>query len=80
MVQYRGLEIVKAIFDALANENGRGYLLLPDDFREVYQKVREPHHKKRVICDFIAGMTDRYAVEFYGRLKSENAQTIFKPL
>lgn len=35
---------------------------------------------KRVICDFIAGMTDRYAMEFYGRLFSENPQTIFKPL
>jgi dGTPase len=32
-----------------------------------------------VICDFIAGMTDAYAIDFYARLKSENARTIFKP-
>jgi dGTPase len=36
--------------------------------------------KARVLCDFIAGMTDRYAVEFYGRSPSENPQTIFTPL
>ena len=29
---------------------------------------------------FIAGMTDRYAVEFYGRLNSDTPQTVFKPL
>ena len=36
--------------------------------------------KARVLCNFIAGMTDRYGVEFYGRSRSENPQTIFKPL
>ncbi len=33
----------------------------------------------RVICDFVAGMTDRYAAEFYERLYGGN-QTIFKPI
>ncbi|MGA9726232.1 MAG: hypothetical protein WBE80_09245 [Methylocella sp.] len=36
--------------------------------------------KKRVVCDFIAGMTDRYAVEFYSRIFSDSPQSIFKPL
>jgi dGTPase len=35
---------------------------------------------KRVICDFIAGMTDRYAVQFYGRLFGTNPESIFAPL
>lgn len=81
VVQYRGGEIVKEIFQALAKDNG--YQLLPDDFKRVFEMVSRKRTKKegmRVICDFIAGMTDRYAVEFYGRLVSENAQTIFKPL
>jgi dGTP triphosphohydrolase len=30
-------------------------------------------------CDFVAGMTDRYAVEFYSRL-TESGASIFKPL
>lgn len=37
-------------------------------------------HQMRIICDFIASMTDRYAFEFHARLNSENAETVFKPL
>lgn len=79
VVEYRGYEIIESIFNALDEDNG--YLLLPDDFRALYTCFKNDiAKKKRVICDFIAGMTDRYAIEFYSRLKSENAQTIFKPI
>ena len=75
-VEYRGSRIVRAIFDALSEPDGD--LLLPDDYRaQLRGGVVE---RERAICDFIAGMTDRYALEFYGRLHSEGAQTIFKPL
>jgi dGTPase len=79
VAEYRGGEIVKTIFEALADHGRDGYRLLPDDFQSVYGRVRK-NERERVICDFIAGMTDRYALEFYGRLKSESPQTIFKPL
>ena len=36
--------------------------------------------KKRTIGDFVAGMTDRYAIEFYCRLFSESPESIFKPI
>ena len=36
----------------------------------MYLGLKEPHEKQRVVCDFIAGMTDRYAVQFYSRLFS----------
>ncbi len=82
VAEYRGYEIVKTIFDTLTKtEGGRnGFDLLPPDFRELYDRFKNESLRLRVICDFIAGMTDRYAVEFYARLKSENPQTIFKPL
>src|SRR5262249_30177402 len=73
--QFRAKEILHTIFDALSNDQR----LLPDDARAIHTRVRGSD-KDRVICDFIAGMTDRYAVEFYGRIRSENPQTIFKPL
>lgn len=82
---YRVYEIIQAIFKALTSEIADGislvdgFLLLPDDFRMVYEQSRSKPKKMRTICDFIAGMTDQYAIEFYGRLKSENPQTIFKP-
>jgi dGTPase len=74
VVEYRGFEIVAAIFDALSDDAGKQ--LLPPDFQQLYAQTND---KPRVICDFIAGMTDAYAVELYARLKSENATTIFKP-
>lgn len=76
IAEYRGKEMVREIFEALTA--GDGYLLLPDDYKEQYDAASKPD-RRRVVCDFIAGMTDRYAIEFYGRLKSENPQTIFKP-
>jgi len=78
IAEYRGKEIVSKIFETLTNESKKGYELLPDDVRNIYN-LSKGSYKKRVICDYIASMTDRYAIEFYGRLTSENPETIFKP-
>ena len=76
VVQYRGYEIVKTIFDALAAD--AGHHLLPPDCYEFYSRLQGTDARKRLLCDFVAGMTDRYAVEFFGRLK-QGGQSIFKP-
>jgi len=76
--EYRGKEIVNTIFAALSGTDGDA--LLPDDFREQFERLVGEENKKRLICDYIAGMTDAYAIEFYARLTSENARTIFRPL
>jgi dGTPase len=78
VAEFRGREIVFEIFTALTAKGKNGFELLPDDYRHSYETAGAD--KKRIICDYIAGMTDRYAIEFYARLKSENAETIFKPL
>lgn len=78
LVEYRGYEIVRTIFEALIKDEG--YLLLPQDMRSCYMKLSSENEaaKMRLICDFVAGMTDRYAIEFFGRLKHGD-QSIFKP-
>lgn len=78
VAESRGNEIVKKMFEKLFK--GGGYSLLPEDTKELFYMSGNELWQTRVICDFIAGMTDRYALEFYGRLFSENPQTIFKPL
>lgn len=78
IAEYRGQEIVKKIFDTLKDHDKKGYLLMPKDCQRIYLKVNEKE-RLRVICDFIAGMTDRYCIEFYGRLTSELPETMFKP-
>jgi len=77
VVEYRGYGLVKSIFNSLISD--KGWRLLPEDFQEIYH-IAQSDEKKRVVCDFIAGMTDRYALEFYDRLSSSTNSTIFKPL
>lgn len=77
VVEYRGYEVVRTLFETLTSRDG--YLLLPSDVKEAYERLRTKAERYRLVCDFVAGMTDRYAIEFYGRLK-ESGATIFKPL
>lgn len=77
VVEYRGYEVVRTIFETLDSEEG--HLLLPDDLQMMYGRLTDTDSKKRLICDFVAGMTDRYAVEFYSRL-CESGASIFKPI
>jgi dGTPase len=77
MVAHRGEQVVRSIFRALSAKGGEA--LLPADFYQRYQQASKMQ-RPRVICDFIAGMTDRYATEFYARLSSDVFTTMFKPL
>ena len=74
--EYRGTELVTDIFEAL--KANKGYLLMPDDVRERYLDASDEETRARTICDFVAGMTDRYAVEFWARLRSDGAESMFK--
>ena len=74
----RGFEIVTGLFKRLVNDTG--HRLLPEDFKLLHCAAPTPSGRRRAICDFIAGMTDRYAIEFYGRLYSDEPQSIFKPI
>lgn len=77
VVEYRGYELVQTIFKTLDSKSG--FLLLPEDYRLMHTRFTTATERKRSICDFVAGMTDRYAIEFYGRLK-ESGASIFKPI
>jgi dGTPase len=84
IVEARGRDIVRTIFEKLLASKGD---FLPNDYHHIYNKallIKDENERElqryRIICDFVASMTDKYAVEFYGRLKSENPQTIFKLL
>lgn len=79
VAEYRGHDLVRGIFEALAGP--KGDLLMPSDVRQLVKSdFLDKPARMRVICDFIAGMTDRYAIEFFGRLHSDSGQTIFKPV
>ncbi len=44
------------------------YVKHPEEMPELYRRNRESEGVERCACDFVAGMTDRYAIEIYSDL------------
>lgn len=77
VIEHRGKDIVKQIFGALIDSKGA---LLPTDWRQRYNEAQKNGDStRRIICDFVACMTDRYAIEFHARLFGEDSN-IYKPI
>lgn len=76
ITEVRAGQIVARIFDELSKSGN--YRLMPEDYRSWYSRLPEGRERTRVACDFIAGMTDRYAVEYYCRLTAESPESIYK--
>lgn len=76
IVAHRGREIVHTVFSEIAKNPD----LLPDRQLANFKKLAKKQQQMRCICDFVACMTDKEAVDFYARLKSERHTTIFKPV
>lgn len=76
IVAHRGREIVHTIFSAIVKNPD----LLPDRQLAAFRKLPKKQQRMRCICDFVACMTDKEAVDFYARLNSERHTTIFKPI
>lgn len=60
-VNRRACEMLRAVFEA--------YVLAPEWLGEAATKRIESEGLHRTICDYIAGMTDRYLLEEHARLK-----------
>lgn len=78
IAEYRGRDIVSEIFKALEGSKGR---LLPDVWRQRYEGFSGKYKnllRKRAICDYVSGMTDRFAIEFHERLFGDGA-SVFMP-
>lgn len=74
LVAYRGRRVVRTIFRALTEADG--WRLLPIDWQDRYEQA-PPGHRRRVVCDFVAGMTDRQSLDFFARLTSSSFRTMF---
>ncbi len=74
----RGQSVIEQIFQELKEDDG--YLLMPEDWRALIEaKPGDTEWKRRAICDYIAGMTDAYCIEFYERILGRSAPSIQKP-
>ena len=61
-MEFKGQRIIMALFEAL--NDAPEQLLQPSTLKK-YQHATNP---KRVICDYISGMTDHYARKQYSQL------------
>ncbi len=67
---FKGDRIVRRLFEALMDEEK----LLPENDRK--QLEQHPEDRARVVCDYLAGMTDPYAVRMFERLYG-SGRTLF---
>ena len=54
------LGIISGIFDYYVSD--------PDRLPEEYRRIADADGLQRAVCDYVAGMTDSYAMEVYGRI------------
>jgi dGTPase len=76
-LEYRGRFIVMCIFEAIASNPSK---LLNKSFARQYEAAADENEKMRVVCDYVAGMTDSYATRVYQRLFIPGQGTIFEKL
>jgi len=74
MIQHRGKDIVRDIFGALIKSKGK---LLQGRWRDEYVAASD-EDKYRVVCDFVAGMTDPFAMRYHAQLFGDRRE-MFSP-
>ena len=52
------------------------YVKLPEKLPEDYKKIADSDGLKRAVCDYVAGMTDSYAMEVYSQIFIPMAWTV----
>lgn len=78
-LEEKGRHIIRYLFRKYM-QGDKGVQLLPTDWRELLQRDSTKNDKARVVCDYIAGMTDDYAQRTYARLFLPNQGSIFEVL
>lgn len=77
LLEFKGQKVVTEIFDVLQSDPLR---FLPGSTKRIYDEEENNFLKKRIICDYIAGMTDEYATKFYDKLFNTKKGSLFDRL
>ena len=75
--EYGGQTVVLRLFEAISSNPGS---LLDNKNRELFHQATDEPAAFRVVCDYIANMTDEYAYRMHERLFGFNTRTIFERL
>lgn len=77
LLEFKGQRIIVELFEALNSESER---LLPPSTKVLYKAASDENSKQRVLCDYIAGMTDVYAIKLYEKIFLPNMGSMFDSL
>ncbi|BCA96233.1 deoxyguanosinetriphosphate triphosphohydrolase-like protein [Legionella antarctica] len=75
--EYGGQTVVLRLFDAISSNPAS---LLDNKNRELFKQAEDETAAYRVVCDYLANMTDEYAYRMHERLFGFNTRTIFERL
>lgn len=75
--EYGGQTVVLRLFDAISSNPGS---LLDNKNRVLFRQAQNETEAFRVVCDYLANMTDEYAYRMHERLFGFNTRTIFERL
>lgn len=75
--EYGGQTVVLRLFDAISSNPAS---LLDNNNRELFKQAENETQAYRVVCDYLANMTDEYAYRMHERLFGFNTRTIFERL
>ncbi len=75
--EYGGQTVVQRLFEAISSNPGS---LLDNKNRSLFNNATDAQSAMRVVCDYIANMTDEYAYRMHERLFGFNTRTIFERL
>ncbi|QRN03294.1 dNTP triphosphohydrolase [Legionella sp. MW5194] len=75
--EYGGQTVVLRLFEAISSNPGS---LLDMKNRQLFNEARSDQEAFRIVCDYIANMTDEYAYRMHERLFGFNTRTIFERL
>ena len=75
--EYGGQMVVQRLFEAFSSNPGS---LLDHKNRILFNQATDEVSAMRVVCDYIANMTDEYAYRMHERLFGFNTRTIFERL
>jgi dGTPase len=76
-LEFRGRKILAELFNALKSDPNS---LLNEPFRKRLERLGRKQNKRRVLCDYIAGMTDVFATRFHARLFGTKQAWVFERL
>lgn len=75
--EYGGQTVVLRLFEAISSNPAS---LLDNKNRELFKMAEDETSAFRIVCDYLANMTDEYAYRMHERLFGFNTRTIFERL